>query len=154
MGQKPSHRIAILLFQKWLLTLFDSLRIQSEGPIAIPIPDGIYSEPEPDIAVTREPTTTYSDRHPGPADLLFVADVADTTLKTDLLVKAKLYARAGIPEFWTLDLTARLLHIHRAALDGEYTEITVHGESASVALALQPMSVIKVSDLLPPVVAD
>ena len=80
------------------------------------------NEPEPDLAVTREDTTVYADRHPGPADLHLVVEVSDTTLRTDLDFKAGLYARAGIPEYWALDLASRRIppqfcHHHRRTFD-------------------------------------
>jgi Uma2 family endonuclease len=150
MGQKPAHRIAVVLLVEWLIGLFGARRVQSEGPIALPVPDGIYSEPEPDVAVTREPTTAYADRHPGPADLLFVAEISDTTLRTDLMVKARLYARAAIPEFWAFDLAARRVHIHRHPTNGEYASVMVHEQGETVSLACLPDDTICVADILPP----
>ena len=150
-GQKPPHRIAIILLVKWLHSLFDALHVQSEGPITLPVPDGVYSEPEPDIVVTREPTTVYVNRHPGPEDLLFVMEVSDTTLRTDLLVKARLYARAGIAEYWVLDLNARQIHVHREPADGEYRVVTLHAEGESIALAVRPNAPIAIANLLPPI---
>jgi Uma2 family endonuclease len=152
-GQKPPHRIAIRLVIQWLLSLFGGLQIQSENPISLSGPDGVYNEPEPDVAVTREPTTAYRDHHPGPSDLLLVVEVADTTLRTDLLVKSRLYARAGIAEYWILDLNARQLHIRRQPANGEYTAVSVHAEGESVTLLARPESSIVVTDLLPPVAA-
>src|SRR6266849_5793584 len=70
MGLKPPHRIAIVLMVEWLTSLFGARRVQSESPIALADPLGVHSEPEPDVAVTREPTTAYRDRHPGPDDVL------------------------------------------------------------------------------------
>ncbi len=151
MGQKPSHRIAIILIMNWLLTQFAALNIQSEAPITLPDPDNIYTEPEPDVAVTREPTTAYTHRHPGPDDLLLIIEVSDSSIRTDLLVKARLYARAGIMEYWTLDLNARQLHIHRAPDNGQYAVVTVHNEDTSVALASRPDAPVPVAALLPPV---
>ncbi len=151
MGQKPAHRIAVLLVTEWLIALFGARRVPVQEPIALPLPDGLYSEPEPDIAVTREATTAYADRHPGPEDLLLVVEVADTTLRTDLLVKSRLYARAAIVEYWTLDLNARLLHVHRDPVDGEYANVAIHAETETVACLTRPEALVRVADLLPPI---
>jgi Uma2 family endonuclease len=115
--------------------------------------DGIYNEPEPDAAVTRGPENAYNGRHPGPDDLLLVVEISDTTVRTDLIVKARLYARAGIAEYWALDLNARQFHIHREPANGEYTAVTVHAETETVAFASRPEAPVAMADLLPPVPA-
>jgi len=150
MGQKPTHYLAISLLTQWANRTFGDRFVRVQGPIALPGPDGDYSEPEPDLAVTRESTTAYSDHHPRPEDLLLVVEVSDATLRTDLIVKARLYARAGIAEYWTLDLNARQLHIHRQPVEGEYTAVTIHAEAETVALAARPDAPIAFADLLPP----
>jgi Uma2 family endonuclease len=150
MGQKPPHRMAIILLAKWLGEAYGPLSVQTEGPIALEQPDSVYSEPEPDLAVTREPTTAYALRHPGPADVLLVVEVSDTTLRTDLLVKARLYARAGIGEYWALDLHGRCLHVHRDPSEGEYQSIEVVAEQSSVSPAGRPDASLQVGSLLAP----
>jgi Uma2 family endonuclease len=150
MGQNPPHRICIILLSEWLGGLFRARHVQSKSPIALPVPDGIFSEPEPDVAVTREPTTAYPDRHPGPADLLLVVEVADTTLRTDLLLKARLYARAGIPEYWVVDLNARQLHVLRDPVEGEYASVTVLSDCDRVSTASRPQTSTSVGDLFHP----
>jgi Uma2 family endonuclease len=150
MGRKPPHRMAIVLLAEWLASVFGARLVQTEGPVALEQPDSVYSEPEPDVAVTREPTTAYSQRHPGPDDVELVVEVSDTTLRTDLLVKARLYARAGIPEYWALDLNSRCLHVHRDPSDGEYRSIEVLGEHDSVSPAGRPESSLRIDSLLAP----
>jgi len=94
-----------------------------------------------------------------PANPLFAPEArfsrwnAVLPLRTDLVVKAGLYARAGIAEYWVLDLNARQLHIHRAPANGEYTAVTVHDEAETVAFASRPETPIALADLLPPVSA-
>jgi len=152
-GQKPSHYLSISLLALWANRTFGDHFVRVQGPIALPAPDNEYSEPEPDVAVTREATTTYADHHPGPDDLLLVVEVSDTTLRSDLMVKARLYARAGITEYWVLDLNARQLYLHRDPLNGEYTMVTVHAENETVALIGSPDAPIEVMSLLPPTTA-
>jgi len=95
-GQKPTHYISVSLLTQWANRAVGDPFVCVQGPIALPAPDDEYSEPEPDVAITHESTTAYADHHPGPEDLLLVVEVSDTTLRSDLLVKARLYARAGI----------------------------------------------------------
>ncbi len=153
MGQNPAHSNALKRLMRVLSSLYglDVLWIQS--PVALPAPDNVYSEPEPDIAVTYESEDAYADRHPGPEDLRLVVEVSDTTLRTDLIVKARLYARAGIAEYWILDINARKLYIHREPVGGEYTVITVHAETETIVLAVHPDAPIGIADILPPIAA-
>jgi Uma2 family endonuclease len=152
MGQNPPHRITVVLLVEWLSGVFGARRVQAEGPIALPVPDGIYSEPEPDVVVTREATTAYADRHPGPADVQLIVEVADTTLRTDLLLKSRLYARAGIPEYWVFDLNGRQLHVHRDPAEGEYSSVNILAEDDHIAPISAPQSLASIVDLLPPIV--
>jgi Uma2 family endonuclease len=77
-------------------------------------------------------------------------EVSDTTLRTDLLVKARLYARAGIPEYWTLDLNGRCLYVHRAPSEGEYQVVEVVNEQTSVSPVARPGATLTVGSLLAP----
>src|SRR5580704_3447769 len=81
MPPNPPHVIAVTLLGAWLQTLFGLLHVRTQVPITLP---GISHKPEPDIAVTREPTTAYLSSHPGPDDLLLAAEVSDSTLVYDL----------------------------------------------------------------------
>ena len=150
-GQKPAHYFALMQLSHWAAKVFGIGLVRTQGPISIPVPEGLYNEPEPDLAVTREDTTAYADRHPGPEDLALVVEVSDTTLRTDLIVKARLYARAGIPEYWTVDLAARQLHAHRNPVNGEYTEAIVYNESDSAVPYSRPDAGLLVREVLPAV---
>lgn len=62
------------------------------------------SEPEPDIAVLVPRADFYADAHPGPAEVMLVVEVADTTVGWDRGVKIPMYGRAGVAEAWVVDL--------------------------------------------------
>ena len=72
-----------------------------QNPIQIPH----HSEPLPDVAVLRPPVGRYAAVKPLPADVLLVVEVADSSLDHDRGHKAPVYAAAGIPECWIVDLT-------------------------------------------------
>jgi Uma2 family endonuclease len=80
------------------------------------------SQPQPDLAVLRPRADFYAAAHPGPADVLLVIEVADTTLAFDLDVKVPLYAAAGIPEAWVIEAASRRTHVFRRPVNGRYTE--------------------------------
>ena len=76
------------------------------------------NEPEPDIAVLRPRADFYTTAHPGPADVLLVIEVADTSLAYDLGTKVPLYARHGIPEVWVIDAATRRARVFRQPAGG------------------------------------
>lgn len=112
---------------------------------------GRAKEREPDIAVTLEPTTAYADRHPGPAALHLVVEVSDTTLDFDRNTKARLYARAGVSEYWVADVPSRQLHCYRGPTRTGYSEVKVHSEGESVSVLSFPDATGRFGDLLAPV---
>jgi Uma2 family endonuclease len=79
-----------------------------------------YSEPQPDLALLRPPSDFYAGGHPRPSDTLLIIEVADTTVAYDRRVKLPLYAAAGVPEVWIVDLPAATLEVHTGPLPGGY----------------------------------
>ena len=71
------------------------------------------SEPEPDLAILRPRADDYARAHPGPADVLLVIEVADSSLEYDRGRKAQAYARSGIPELWIVDLASEVVFVCR-----------------------------------------
>jgi Uma2 family endonuclease len=81
------------------------------------------SEPQPDLALLRDREDFYARKHPGPADVLLVVEVADSSLRFDRETKAALYAAHGIPEMWLVDLRGRRLIRQRAPQEGVYMQV-------------------------------
>jgi Uma2 family endonuclease len=149
-GQKPLHSVALTLVLQYLVSLFGALHLRIQTTIDVAGADRAYNEPEPDAAVTVHPAGAYSDHHPGPDDLLLVIEVSDTTLRFDRTTKAALYARAGVREYWVLDLGGRALFVHRQPQGAEYAEIIRYGADEEVAPLARPESPVVVAALLPP----
>ncbi len=78
----------------------------------------------PDIALLKPRADFYRHLHPGPDDVLLVVEVADSSAAFDRSIKAELYARHGIAEYWIVDIPARSVRFLRAPVDGRYTDIT------------------------------
>ncbi|MGB0562240.1 MAG: Uma2 family endonuclease [Spirulinaceae cyanobacterium] len=78
------------------------------------------SEPQPDIAIVRLPDTRYLYRHPAPEDIYGLIEVADTTLAYDLDNKRQLYAQAGIPEYWVIDVARQQLTRFQDPQNGDF----------------------------------
>jgi hypothetical protein len=110
-----------LLAERFITALEGAALVRIRGAIRL----GSDSEPQPDVALLRPRADRYAARQPGAADVLLVIEVSDTTLKFDRGVKARLYARHGVPEFWVVDLTSRQVEVFRAPRGAEYGERTV-----------------------------
>lgn len=92
------------------------LRVRAQLPIA---PDD-ESEPEPDLAIV--PAGTQADGTDATTALLAI-EVANTSLRDDLQRKARIYARAGIPEYWVVDVKKRELIVHRSPSGEKYRSV-------------------------------
>ena len=82
-------------------------------------------------------------------DRPLVVEVADSTLRFDRSVKARLYAHAGIVEYWVYDVNGERLIVYLDPRDGEYQSIQAYGKDESVAPLAAPDSHCRVGDLLP-----
>jgi Uma2 family endonuclease len=113
-----------------------------------------YDAPEPDVALVRPRADEYTTSHPTAAAVLLVVEVSDSTLTTDRLVKRPLYAAAGLPEVWILNLQDDRLEVGREPRGDQYAAVRVYGPRERVAPLAFPELLIAVTDLLPPGVAD
>jgi Uma2 family endonuclease len=77
----------------------------------VPLALGPASEPEPDIAVVTGSPHDYLHAHPATA--LLIVDVADASLTFDRTKKASVYARAGILDYWIVNLIDQVVEVHR-----------------------------------------
>lgn len=91
------------------------------------------SQPQPDMAILRSRADFYAAAHPGPADVLLVVEVADTTLPFDLGVKVPLYAAAGIREVWVIDAATLRTHRFRRPAGGRFTDEDIVPPDAPLA---------------------
>ncbi len=103
------------------------------------------SEPEPDFAILR--ALPKGSTPPPTEDVVFVIEVSDTSLMYDLNIKAPLYARAGIPEYWVADLTARRVLRHSVPIDGRYTVVEEFMGDDRITSLTDPPITISVADI-------
>lgn len=90
--------------------------IRQAKPITLPND----SEPEPDIAIVQRLGREYREHHPYPENIFWLIEYANTSLEKDLEIKSKIYAQAGILEYWVVNLKKLHLVVFRDILDGEY----------------------------------
>jgi Uma2 family endonuclease len=123
------------------------LRVQS----AITLSD---SEPEPDFAIVRGSSADYEGRHPFAADVGIVIEVAETSLARDRHDKARIYANAGIPVYWIVNVIDRQIEVYTQASGGDATaeyatsQFLKRGDTLPVMLGGAPVAYIAVADIL------
>jgi len=108
MTKNPPHRVAVGLLDDLLTTRMPSgWHVANRDPVTLD-----HSEPEPDLSVVRGKKTDYRDRHPGPADVALIVEVADSSLAQDR-VMAAVYARNRIPVYWIVDINGDSVEVYR-----------------------------------------
>jgi len=109
---------------------------------------GRYSEPEPDVALVRLPAEQYRRRKPDPDDVLLLAEVSDSSAERDRDVKATLYARAGIPELWLVDVPAEVVRVCREPTADGYASVVLRRRGDELAPAAFPECRVAVDEVL------
>ena len=148
--QLTPHATAVELAAETMRATFHGkVHVRNQNPFNI----GQRSQPEPDVYVARGEIRDYAKAHPRTAEI--VIEIADTTLRMDLGKKAALYASAGVPDYWVVDLKNRQLVVHREPEEDlespsgfRYRSVSRHAESEFVK-PLRADAEVKVADLLP-----
>ena len=148
MGKNRPHIIVQHQIAKILNDVFGIDRVSMESTLEVAYSDRRSNEPVPDLLVTHRDVQFYKNT-PLPEDASLLVEVSDTTLRYDLTTKAKLYARAGIIEYWVADLNTRTLIIHRQPEQGRYTSVTAYSAEESVSPLAAPEHSILVGSLFP-----
>lgn len=128
MGKKRPHVNTLVFVQEWLIQIFGAKCVNVEAPIDVSPEDNPTNEPEPDLIVLNRPSGEFLTANPQPANLCLVVEISDSTLGFDLTKKAKLYARAGIADYWVVDIAARQIIVHRNPQTGTYRSISAYSE--------------------------
>jgi Uma2 family endonuclease len=149
MGQKRPHVNSLTLVAGWLMQAFGGRYVNLAAPIDVSPEDNPTNEPQPDLIVLRPDFAAFRSATPQPQDLRLVVEIADTTLSFDLTIKAALYARAGIVEYWILDIPGRRLLVHRDPRAGQYRSVVAYGELETVAPLSAPDSPFRIADAFP-----
>lgn len=118
--------------------------VRVQGPVRL----GEYSEPQPDLALLRPRNDFYAQGHPTPADILLLVEVAETSQGYDRDVKLPLYARAGVPEVWLVDLVENAIYVYCQPQGGVYKEVRQARRGESLAPRMLPHVALDVEAIL------
>ena len=149
MGQSRLHITVVSKIIAALAAIFGMASVQPQAQIGIGEIDE-FNDPEPDAAVVRGVLDDYLEREPDPvADVLLAVEAANTTLQGDTTVKAQLYGRHGVREYWVVAIPRRTLIVHREPTANGYADIQTYAETDQIAPLAAPGSPVRVTDLLP-----
>ena len=106
-----------------------------------------YSEPQPDLALLRRRAIPYKEAHGTPEDVLLLIEVAETSIRYDRSTKLRLYAEAGVPEYWIVDCVAESVEVYRSPGPEGYREVSRISRGANVGPIALPDVVLPLPEI-------
>ncbi len=136
MTRHPPHTVATRALYVALTALVpDGWFVTKEDPIALD-----ESMPEPDLAAIRGRSGDFRESHPGPEQIALIAEVAESSLHRDRVEKLRIYAAAGIPRYWVVNLVDSTVEVYadprRDASPANYEHLEIYGIDAVVPVIL------------------
>lgn len=150
MGRNPRHALLIKRLSRLLSAGCDAVgwHVQVQLPLTL----NAINAPEPDLAIVRGSEEDFTDHHPGPADVILVIEVADSSVGVDRTTKQRLYATANVPRYWLVNVPENQVEWYEQpdTNAGRYTQQTIFKPSETIVWALSESQrlEINVSDLL------
>lgn len=148
---KPPHSLTMELTRETLTRLIPpGWYVNGQQPVTTE-----DSEPEPDVAVIRGARRDYSERHPGPDEVVLVIEVSDATLRRDRGLKKRIYARAGIQVYWIINLPENRIEVYTEptgkAEEPDYQQCQVYFPDDEVPVVIERREVgrLLARDVLP-----
>jgi|SRR6056297_2598494 len=140
----PLHDDLITYLTSWSARSHDSAQTLITSQTGLSLPEQV-SRPEPDLMWLRK--ARYRESHPTAADVQLAMEVSYTSLAYDLDDKRKLYAEAGITEYWIIDAQAACIHVHQSPVGGDYQTRRVFKPGETLAPSICPQAILDLSDL-------
>jgi Uma2 family endonuclease len=100
------------------------------------------------VALLRPRADWHAGRHPEPVDVFLLVEVASSSASFDRLVNLSLYARAGVPQAWLVDLEAGAVEVYRAARGGRYAEAEIVTGDGRLVVDALPDITLTAADVL------
>ena len=133
----------------WFTDVFAQLfgghaQLSIQNPVRL----GLRVEPQPDVMLLRRRADYYRTSLPEPPDVLLLVEVAHSSLDYDRKTKARIYARAGIQEYWIVNLIDHEIIVHRDPARTRYRSVRVFRRGEEIRPLAFPDVSIAVSDVL------
>jgi hypothetical protein len=150
MVHNPGHAGAVSHIHRVLDRRVEPHGCHARSQLPVTLDDD--NEPEPDVKVVDGDAAAYWHRHPTPADVRLTGEVSHSTLEYDRTVKLRLFARAGIPRYWIVNLVDHQIEAFWSPIpeQGVYAEheVCTSGDMLTLDLPDGPLQ-IAFDDLLP-----
>jgi Uma2 family endonuclease len=138
----PDHEDAVDFLNEWSMASKPrEVRVRIQNSVGFP---ELKSAPQPDIAWVNR---TFSARRPQAAEVFLIIEVAQTSLAGDRGEKARLYARAGIRDYWVVNIPERCVEVFRDPLRGRYKSLQTYATGDEVRPLAFPEVTLSVSSL-------
>jgi Uma2 family endonuclease len=121
----------------------DEVIVRPQGPVALTDD----TELQPDLTVLRRRPVPYKEREAWAEDALLLIEVAESSLAYDRTTKMRLYAAAGIPEYWVVDSTAETVEVHRGPGPDGYRDVSLVAGAATLRLQAFPDVELRTTDI-------
>ena len=138
--QKWHHAAVVEFLTNTIIRALDpSYRVRPQLPFAA----SDWSEPEPDLAVVRHDPQLREH----PQQVLLLIEVAETSLRKDRILKRDIYAEAGVPEYWVVDVQKMVVEVHTQPGPDGYGQVAVLRDGDVLRPTQLPGLAIAVSEL-------
>jgi Uma2 family endonuclease len=145
-GQNPPDVLVVSRVLRSLTALFGFDYMQTQAPVTLDEEE----EPVPDVAVLVHPLRHYlTQGTPTASDVRLAIEVSDASRSRYVGIKARNYARYGIPEYWVVNIPNRTVIVHRQPGPTGYASVIPFDDTVTIAPLAAPNAVIRVADLLP-----
>jgi len=146
----PHHALVVAHLQR-LAARIEALGCHVRSQLPVTLSD--VDEPEPDLAIVKGAPGDFADRHPGPADVVAVIEVADSSVAFDRTTKQRLYSVAGIAAYWIVNIPEDRIEVLEDPRPEErrYARRLDVGRGGIARLPLTPDGLdVAASEILPP----
>jgi Uma2 family endonuclease len=143
-AHSPAHEHTLDLLNYWSFANTDESKVRVRNQNSISLPEQV-SIPKPDLAWVRE--KRYWSERPNADDVFLIIEVADFSLEYDQNTKAGLYAQAGIPDYWIVDILNWAVEVHRDSVDETWQSIRRYDREDSLSPLCFPELKLAVGDL-------
>jgi Uma2 family endonuclease len=142
----PRHHASVdRATRAFVMKAGESAIVRVQGAVVL----NLFNAPEPDLLLLRPHADFYASRQAAPPDALLAIEVSETSIDFDREVKAPLYARSGVPEYWVVDLNENVLLRYSSPRGGAYQSLQRHQRGEILAPQLLPECVVSTDDLIP-----
>lgn len=152
MTKNSPHNSAVRRLNQILYTRIDANALIVDCQNSLTLIDG---EPEPDIAILPAPASQYDNRNPSGSEVKLIVEVSDSTLRRDRGTKLRSYARAGIPQYWIVNLIEQQIEVYSqpntTPEPAKYDQLVVYAGEAEIPVVVDGRELfrIPVSAILP-----